>query len=156
MFNKIIKKKDNIRNKTQKGKLTFNSKKGYLLPYKNYNIALTFKKSYNLTKIQYNTIINSINLFIPKYINKIYNILPNYYKTSKNNTRMGKGKGKIIYIYYKYSKNSNLIYLNLFKFNPLNHLTYSSSLSLFKLYYLLFLSLHKLLLKFTFLSIKSI
>ena len=107
MKNKLINK--SIYKQTQKGNISLIKRKGNM--YKKGYIGLKFNKPTSLTDVQLKALKATINFYIGKYIEKLWNINPKISRSKRQGTRMGKGKSKINHYIHRYPKSSIFLIL---------------------------------------------
>lgn len=107
MKNQSINK--SIYKQTQKGNISLIKRKGNM--YKKGYIGLRFNQPTSLTDLQLKALKATINFYLGKYIEKIWNINPKISRCKRQGTRMGKGKSKINHFIHRYSKNSIFLIL---------------------------------------------
>lgn len=98
-----------IYKQTQKGNISLIKRKGNM--YKKGYIGLKFNQPTSLTDLQLKALKATINFYIGKNIEKIWNINPKISRSKRQGVRMGKGKSKIDHFIHRYPKSSIFLIL---------------------------------------------
>ena len=98
-----------IYKQTQKGNISLIKRKGNM--YKKGYIGLKFNQPTSLTDLQLKALKATINFYIGKNIEKIWNINPKISRSKRQGVRMGKGKSKIDHFIHRYPQYSIFLIL---------------------------------------------
>jgi ribosomal protein L16/L10AE len=92
-----------IYKKTQKGTIPLSRKSGYF--HYNEGFALNINKAWNLTPSQLKALKLTIAYLLPKKMKKLWTLPPEIAISKREASRMGKGKGKVFSILFKFPPN---------------------------------------------------